>query len=85
MMMPIVAARMEELDDLVRAGVDAGKVRAFMMIAVMASKGEIGGLIASAVLPGNDVFNVKRCEHTVRFGEHAILTSIPRAEPDLYA
>jgi hypothetical protein len=55
------------------------------MVTVVAGKGKVGGKIAAAMLLGNHVLDVKRCESSVGFGESAILTPMPCALPDLQA
>jgi hypothetical protein len=76
---------MEQLGESLRAWVDAGEIRAFVMVAVVAGKGKVGKMIAAAMLLGNDVLGVKRRKGGVGFGETTILTPIPRALSDLPA
>jgi hypothetical protein len=64
---------------------EAAELMAGSMGTVMAGKGQVGGMIAAAMLLGNDVLDVKRREGGVCFGKKAILTPIPRALVDLQA
>ena len=85
MMRPVVPTRMEQLRDFLCQCVDAREVRAFVVVTVMAGKGQVGGMIAAAVLFGNDVLDVKRREGSECFREKAIFTPIARALPDMLA
>lgn len=55
---PIVAAGMEEFDDLAGPGVDAGEIRAFGDVTAVAGEGEVIEFIGTAVDGGDDVLDV---------------------------
>ena len=59
MFAPIVKARVKKSRELFGFWVKAGKVRAFVPIAVVAGEREIFRRIFAAVLARNDVFDVK--------------------------
>lgn len=54
-----MATWVEKLGYLVCNGINAGQISAFMQIAVDAGEGKIANIIATAMLPGNDVLNVE--------------------------
>ena len=59
MIFPSVASRMKEPRDLPGLGINSSEVRALVEIALRAGEREIVGIVGAAVLPGDDVFDVK--------------------------
>lgn len=59
MIRPLFTARVEQRRHLARVGINAAKVRAFLVIALRAGEREIRRVIRAAMLPGDDVFDVK--------------------------
>jgi hypothetical protein len=59
MIVPLIAPGMKQSDDVARIRVDARQVRAFIGVASVARPGEIVWVVATAMLPRNDVLHVK--------------------------
>ena len=59
MITPAIPARMKKRRHLTCVRVNAGEVRAFVKITFGAREREIVGGVRSAMLAGNDVFNVE--------------------------
>jgi hypothetical protein len=57
--LPVVAARVKQLNDSARPRVHARQIRSFVEIAVMARPCQIIGVSAATVLSGDDMFDVK--------------------------
>jgi hypothetical protein len=74
--LPPVAARMEESHDLIRHRINSGQVRPFVEVAMMTRKREVRRIVGATVLPGDNVFDVKRHEREVRLSEPAILAAL---------
>ena len=72
---------MKQTRQLFSLGIKAGKVRAFVQIAVMTGEREIIRRIFAAVLSRNDVFDVKSERFEILM-QPAILATIFRAVPD---
>lgn len=72
---PIIQPRMKQAREFAGLRVDAGKVRAFVEIAVMTGERQILGRVFAFVLPRNDVFDVKP-QWLLRLGQTAILAAI---------
>src|ERR1039457_6313943 len=81
MFIPIIQARMKQARQLFGLWVQAGKVCALVQIAVMTGEREIIRRIFAAVLPRNDVFDVKAQQLEI-LTQSAILATIFRALPD---
>ena len=60
MLLPLRLTWIEEHNDLAAVGVDSGEICSLMTITSATSRREIREFVASAMLPGNDVFDVKR-------------------------
>jgi hypothetical protein len=77
---PFISARIEKSRQVAGAGVYAGEVRAFMMVAVVASESEVGHVIGAMVLQRRDVLNMEG-DHVMPLVDLAILTAVagPRA------
>lgn len=59
MIVPLLAAGMKESHDLACGGINAREIGTFLKIAMVAGQGKIIRLVASPMLPGNDMFDVK--------------------------
>jgi len=57
---PIIEPRMKQARQFARLRVQAGKVRAFVEITVVTRQSQVCLRVFSSMLPGNNVFNVKR-------------------------
>jgi hypothetical protein len=84
-LVPVVAPRIEEWNDVPGARIDAREVWPPLSIAASARHGKIRGLIRAAVLAWNNVVNVK-CRDRQRFlRDPAIFATIPRPLPNQFA
>ena len=81
MFTPIVKARMKKPRELFGFRVKAGKVWAFVEIAVVTGEREVFRRVFAAVLTRNDVFDVKPQRLEILM-QSAILAAIFRALPD---
>ncbi|MFA6544001.1 MAG: hypothetical protein WCS99_06225 [Limisphaerales bacterium] len=79
MLGPLVPARMEERRELPGIRVNARQVWAFVEVAVDAGPRKVVGIVAAAMLPGDDVFDMEilRRERMVR--QAAVFTTPTRA------
>jgi len=59
MLIPMLGAWIEKRNHIARFGIKTGEVRPFVQVAVIAREREILRLVVTAVLPRNDVFDVK--------------------------
>ena len=73
---PGLHARVEKRGDLSGLIIDACQIGSFVKAASVAGQREIGGIIASIVLAGTNVIDVKRSERRIRLTEPTILTAI---------
>ena len=78
MVLPTVPARVEQKDDRVGVGVERGDVRPLMKVAAVAGQREVRFVVATAVLLGADVLDVKGRVGR-GFGQVAVLA--PAASP----
>lgn len=78
---PLVPSRMKQGCQCAAERIDAGKVRAFVKVAVMARKREIVSPIRTAMLFCNDVFDVME-KFTVFLVKAAVLTTSARTFTD---
>src|SRR5689334_3863828 len=69
---------MEQPCELARQGIDAGQVRSLMEIIFVTGQGQIAGGILTPVLPGHDMFDVKREERVVVLVQTAVFAAAPR-------
>jgi hypothetical protein len=58
--LPALAPGMEQTHHLARPRINARQVRPVVLVAVVAGQGEITQAVCAAVLPGDNVFDVKR-------------------------
>jgi hypothetical protein len=72
----MLAAWIEERDQFSGFRIDPSQVWALMQIAVMAGEGEVGQLVAPAMLFGNNVFRVKPEERILVLPEAAVLAAV---------
>src|SRR5206468_3150017 len=84
MIFPSVASRMKEPRDLPGLGINPSEVRALMEIALRAGEREIVRIVRAAVLPGDDVFDVKT-ESGKLFRQTTIFAAVSGALPDKLA
>jgi hypothetical protein len=68
----------KQRNDFARFRVDGSKIWPFVQIAPIASQRQIGRIIAAAMLPGNNVFNMERGESHGRLRKATVFTSILR-------
>jgi len=73
---PGLLARMKEWYEHLRVRINPAQIGSLRAIAPGACEGAIVGFIAATVLPGDDVFNVKRDERDTFFGKSAILAPV---------
>ena len=78
---PRVAPRVEEGHDGAAHGIHTGDVRPLGGVTEEAGEREVRGIAPAAVLPGDDVVDLKR-QRGVRPGEVTILASCGRAPTD---
>ncbi len=76
---PFVTVWVNKPGNLAGYGIDAGHVRAFAQIILMAGISKIIQEIAATMLPGNDVLNVEGEERIVVLMEPAIFAAPPSA------
>ena len=81
MFVPQVASGIEECSHSTRSGVDARQVEALLQVAVPACERQIVRPGQSAMLSGDDVFNMKWAPER-RLRQLAILATIAGASPD---
>ena len=67
-----------------RFRIDGREVGAFVQIAPITCQREIGGIVATAVLAGDDVFDVKRGKRDGRLGKTTVFTPLPRSAADQF-
>jgi hypothetical protein len=79
---PPLAPQVEQGCQFARYWVDAREIRSLVAIAMMARKRKIIGMVATAMLPGNDVLDVKPEERFVFLMEAAIFAAMARTGPD---
>lgn len=79
MFLPPMFPRVKQLGDYPGLRVDAGQVRAFVQIAIYASKSNIAQIIAATVAPRNDMLNVERCQWGIILVHFAVFATIVRA------
>lgn len=79
MRLPFLLPGMEQRDDLARVRINSRQIRPLMPIAPVAGQSQVLKVIVAAMLPGNDVFDMKAEERLVRLVEVAILAAISRA------
>ncbi len=79
---PLVSPWIEETSELLGDRIDAGQVRPFMQIVLVAGESQIAWGIGTAVLLSNDVFDVKREEGIILFVDSAVLAALPGTLPD---
>lgn len=65
MLGPNLLTRVEQGDHCIRRRIDAGEVRSFVQVAVLAREGEVGGCGWPAVLAGHDVLDVESKEPVI--------------------
>ena len=81
MILPIIESRMEQASYLAGFWIEAGKVHAFVQIAVVASEREIIRRIFSSMLTGNDVLDMKG-QRLLVLPQLAIFAGVFCASPD---
>ena len=84
MFIPIIQSRMKQARQCPGLRIKPGKIRAFVQIAVVTGEREVFRRVFSSMLARSDVFDVER-QQLLFLPQPAILTTIPRALPDLLA
>jgi len=84
MFVPIIQSRMKQARQCPGLRIKPGKIRAFVQIAVVTGEREVFRRVFSSMLARSDVFDVER-QQLLFLPQPAILTTIPRALPDLLA
>src|SRR5262249_55217536 len=79
---PIVLTRVKERCELAGVRVDARKIWTFECVAPCAGQGEVIGLVASAMLLGDDVFDVVS-ELDLFLAEETILATVAGTRSDV--
>lgn len=72
----MLGARVVRGNQVAGLGIDAREVRSLMQAAVIAGEGEVRGVVATAVLPGNDVLDVESDERRGRLRHAAVFASV---------
>lgn len=85
MFVPIVLTRIEEWDDQSRGRIDARKIRPALSVAAGARHGKIRELVRAAMLPWNNVVNMKGHEGQRFLWEPTVFAAVPRALPNQFA
>jgi hypothetical protein len=75
---PSIAARMKQQLHAGCKRVDSAEIRPFAQIAVMACQREISGVVRTAMLPRNDVFDVMR-DFAMLLVEQAVFATVSRS------
>jgi hypothetical protein len=76
---PIFLAWIEQFDHGACLGINPGEVRALVGIAPVAGQSKIGSGVASAMLFGRDMFDLKSGEGELFLAKAAILATLARA------
>jgi hypothetical protein len=76
-LVPRLASRIEEPDDAPGLRIDPREIRPFVQVAVIAGEGEVIGVVGAAVLPGDDVLDVKRDERDVLLQQPTVFAAPP--------
>ena len=71
---PFMSARMKQGRKLLRNGVNAGKIRSLVSVAIKAGKSEVIGMCAASVAYGDDVIHLEG-EMTVLLRQEAIFAN----------
>lgn len=80
-LLPVIAARIEQARERAGHGVDAGNVGPFVGIVVLAGKGEVCGGGRTVVFGGDDVVELEG-QDIQSLGQPAVLAGVSRALPD---
>jgi hypothetical protein len=83
MLLPLRLTWIEEHHDLTAVGFDSGKIGSLMTITSATSPCKIREFVASAMLPGNDVFDVKRPGKFGMVRQTAVFAKASGPLPDL--
>jgi hypothetical protein len=75
---PRIRARMEKHYNGASGGIDRGKIRAFERIATITRQCQVGWVVRSTMLPGDDVLDVQ-ASGEVRLGHAAVFAPVLRA------
>ena len=77
MIVPPMLPWVEERNDVAGFRIDCRKIRTLVGVATFASQSEIGRIIIPVMLPGNNVFDLKRIRDMF-LRDSAILASVSR-------
>lgn len=74
--------RMKKRNELPRFRIEASDVWTLMQVAVLTAQRQIVGVVSTAMLPGNDMLDVKTEERLMLLAKAAILTAMVRPVTD---
>jgi hypothetical protein len=78
---PILQSRMKQSGDFLGVWVEAGEIRPFVKIAVMARQGEVSRVVCASVLTCRDVLDVKR-QWFQKLRQRAVFAAVPCPLPN---
>ena len=76
MILPRVLSGMEQGDQSTGIRVNAGNVGAFVEVTACAGQAKVRGIVTAAVLPGNNMFDVKRGKWLILLSQPAVFADI---------
>lgn len=85
MVLPCLASRIEERDNVSSLGVDPRQVWPLVQVAVMAGQREVIRIISAAMLSSNDVLYVKRRDEKILLQRSAVFAAPPSSRPNKIA
>src|SRR5438046_2715735 len=79
---PLLSRTEEANDDGLRLRVDGGKIRSLVAIAMPTRECQVLGFVSTAVLPGNEMLDVKAEERICFLGNATVLAAVTGAIAD---
>src|SRR5205823_197889 len=83
MLVPMKAARIKQLSDLLRHRIDTREIARFEEIAVDAGRRQIVQTVVAAVLAGTDVLDVQGCERRLVLAQTTVFAGVACPFTDL--